>query len=496
MRPYLLNIVYCCVALVAAPWLLYQALTKGKYREGFAAKLLGLVPRRTGDRPCFWLHAVSLGEVKLLAPLLKEIDRRLPDWECVISTTTLTGYQQAKKDYAGRLVCYAPLDFSWAVRAALRRLRPDVLVLVELELWPNLVRAARAAGARVAVVNGRLSERSYRGYRRLRPFLRSLVRQLDLIAAQNEEYAARFRSLGAEPASVRVTGSIKFDGAESDRRNPATRRLARLAGIDEQDIVFLAGSTQEPEEAVALETYCQLCGEFPRLRLVLVPRHPERFEEVARLLDHSGLCWQRRSAFVAAGQVSAAEGNTSVAAGIALRSSPLAGEGPGVRGEPSPNTHHPSSLTPRILLVDAVGELRAWWGTAHIAFVGGSLGQRGGQNMIEPAAYGAAVCFGPNTRNFRDTVSLLLEGQAAVVVSDGTSLTAFVRQCLADREFAAVLGRRAQSLISANLGAARRTVDHLAQLAGCAPSDEPAGSAASPPNWHAGSTATNRARGI
>lgn len=451
MRPYLLNLVYFCVALIVSPWLLYQALTKGKYREGFAAKLLGLASRRAGDRPCFWLHAVSLGEVKLLAPLLKEIDRRLPEWECVISTTTLTGYQQAKKDYAGRLVFYAPLDFSWAVRAALRRIRPDVLVLAELELWPNLVYAARASGARIAVVNGRLSERSYRGYQRLLPFMRGLLRQLDLIAAQNEEYAARFRGLGADAAAVCVTGSIKFDGAESDRRNPATRRLARLASIDEGDIVFLAGSTQEPEEAAALETYRQLSERFPRLRLVLVPRHPERFAEVARLLDDSGLAWQRRSE--------------------------LAADGNGAPHAVGDTTGRESFDAPRILLVDAVGELRAWWGTAHIAFVGGSLGQRGGQNMIEPAAYGAAVCFGPNTRNFRDTVSLLLEGHAAIVVPDGAGLTSFVRQCLEEPRFAAELGLRAQTLVAANLGATRRTVDLLTVLTGAT------GSAVPPPKF-------------
>jgi 3-deoxy-D-manno-octulosonic-acid transferase len=444
MWPYLLNLTYLCVAVAASPWLVYQAITKGKYREGFAAKLLGLVPQRQGDRPCFWLHAVSVGEVNLLAPLLAEIERRLPDWECILSTTTMTGYELAKKKYAGRQVFYAPLDFSWSVKTALRRIRPDVLVLAELELWPNLIRSARRYGARVAVVNGRLSEHSFRGYRRLRPFMSPIMRQLDVVAAQNEEYAARFRALGAEAGRVHVTGSIKFDGAETDRGNPATRRLARLAGFDDGDIVFLAGSTQEPEEALALQAYRHLCQRYPRLRLVLVPRHPDRFDEVARLLDESGLPWQRRSELKAA--------------------APPIG-----------------ATNPRILLVDAVGELGAWWGTAQVAFVGGSLSQRGGQNMIEPAAYGEAVSFGPNTRNFRDMVSLLLEAQAAVVVQSGDELTAFVEHCLEAPEFAADLGRRAQSLVAGNLGATRRTVDLLAALTeDLAPSPLPPA-----PNWNA-----------
>ncbi|HUY88035.1 MAG TPA: 3-deoxy-D-manno-octulosonic acid transferase [Pirellulales bacterium] len=421
---YLLNAIYLALLALAAPWLFYKSLRQGKYREGFAVKFFGAVPQRTGDRPCVWLHAVSVGEVNLLATLLAEIARRRPGWECVISTTTITGYALARKKYAGYSVFYCPLDFSWAVRRAMRRVRPSCLVLAELELWPNLILAAREQGARVAVVNGRLSQRSHRGYRRLRPLVARLLRQIDLIAVQNEEYAERFLDLGASPAAARITGSMKFDGAQTDRRNPATRRLSALAGLAEDDVVFLAGSTQEPEEALALAAYRELVAEHPQLRLVLVPRHRERFDEVARLLDDSGLHWQRRSRLEVDGA-------------------------------------HPQA---RILLIDAIGELGAWWGAAEIAFVGGSLSRRGGQNMIEPAAYGAAVSFGPNTRNFRDIVGLLLAAEAAVVVEDGAELTAFVRRALIDRPFAAALGQRARELVASQLGATARTFDSLAPL--------------------------------
>lgn len=427
---YVLNLLYLLAALAASPWLAYQAFTKGKYRAGFAEKLLGLAPRREGDRPCFWLHAVSVGEVNLLEPLLAELERRLPNWECVITTTTMTGHAQAKKKYAGRQVCYAPLDFSWAVAAAMRRIRPDVLVLAELELWPNLIAEARRQDVEVAVVNGRLSDRSFRGYRRLKFFIGRVLGQIGLIAAQNDECAERFRLLGAMTARVHATGSMKFDGTETDRHNPATRRLMRLAGLQADDVVFLAGSTQAPEEALALAAFRELREKHPRLRLILVPRHPERFEEVARLLDESGLPWQRRSALLENG---------------------------------------PPDASCRILLVDAVGELRAWWGTAQIAFVGGSLGDRGGQNMLEPAAYGAAVCFGPNTWNFRQIVNLLLEAEAAVVIHNGEEMTSFARQALEDDEFAARLGQRGRDLVRRHLGATRRTVDLLARLAEPAP---------------------------
>ncbi|GAH85660.1 unnamed protein product, partial [marine sediment metagenome] len=247
------------------------------------------------DKACVWLHAVSVGEVNLLAMLIDEIARRKPDWQCVVSTTTMTGMALAKRKYPELSVFYCPLDFSWAVRTAARRIRPRALVLAELELWPNLVKAVRESGGRVAVINGRLSEHSFRGYRRVRPLAKRLLGKVDVVAVQDETYAERFRRLGARAEVVHVTGSMKYDGAETDRGNPTTRRLARLAGFADEDVVFLAGSTQEPEEAYCLTAYQALRRDWPRLRLVIVPRHPDRFEVVARLLEESDLVWQRRS---------------------------------------------------------------------------------------------------------------------------------------------------------------------------------------------------------
>ena len=426
--PYVLNLAYFAAILFALPWLLYQRLRHGKYREGWNAKFWGDVPRRNRDKRCVWLHAVSVGEVNLLEPILKRWERLHPDWDCVISTTTQTGYHLALKKYAPRSVFYCPLDFTWAVKPAIRNIRPDLLVLTELELWPNLVAAAKQHGAKVAVVNGRLSEKSYRGYRRIQWFVERVLGQIDLIAVQYEDYAERFLALGARRSAVQITGSIKFDGARTNRNAPEIERLAHLAGIDASDIVFLAGSTQDPEEAIALSVFERLSWEFPNLKLILVPRHPERFDEVASLLDRRGIPWKRRSKL------------------------PLA---------PSPQPLTPPAP---ILLVDAVGELGYWWGTAHIAFVGGSLTQRGGQNMIEPAAYGAAVSFGPNTWNFRDVVTLFLSQDAAIVVKNEAELEAFVRRCLTDATFANNLGRRAQQLVLQQQGAADRTIEMLNQL--------------------------------
>jgi 3-deoxy-D-manno-octulosonic-acid transferase len=389
---------------------------------------------------------VSVGEVNLLATLLAEIASERPDCECVISTTTATGYALAKKKYPHLTVFYCPWDFSWAVRRALGRIRPDMLVLAELELWPNLIRLSRAAGVKVAIVNGRLSDRSFRGYRRIRRLIHPLFERTDLIAAQNDEYAERFLALGAKPNSVQVTGSLKFDGAQTDRRNPQTQRLRALAGFAPDDIVFLAGSTQEPEESLALAAFRALSPSHPRLRLVLVPRHPERFAVVAALLDASRVRWQRRSNLPGA-MPTALRGHDS--------ESNMATRGSG---------HGTQYSAPRVLLVDAVGELGAWWGTAEIGFVGGSLSNRGGQNMIEPAAYGVATSFGPNTQNFRDIVAALLAEKAAVVVHNGDELTAFVGHALDDPEFTAELGQRARAFVASQLGATDRTLTHLLPL--------------------------------
>lgn len=454
---YLFNFAYLLLLAFVWPRLAWSAWRHGKYRAGWGAKLFGDVPARDSQRPCVWLHAVSVGEVNLLRPILSALEEALPDWEFVISTTTLSGYELARQKYAPRTVFYCPLDFSWAVRRALRRIRPEMLVLAELELWPNLIAEARRQGVRVAVVNGRLSERSHRGYRRVRPLIRRTLRQVDLIAVQNDEYRERFLDLGADESTVLVTGSVKFDGAQSDRDNPVTRRLAALADIRSDDLVFLAGSTQAPEERLAVEAFRELQATHPRLRLILVPRHPERFGEVAKLLDDSGLAWRRRS------QLERTSASATTTAGD-------------------------SHAATRILLVDTVGELGAWWGAAQLAFVGGSLGSRGGQNMIEPAAYGAAVSVGPNTKNFRDVVDLLRGSQALDVVRDGDELTAWLRRCLEDESYAIALGSRAQQVVQAQTGATSRTLAALLPLLGgpsrVTPAPAPA-AGPSPPRRHA-----------
>jgi 3-deoxy-D-manno-octulosonic-acid transferase len=418
-----LNAAYLTVLLLASPWILWSAWKHGKYRAGFSAKFLGQVPIRTSNRPCIWLHAVSVGEVNLLASTIGSLSRKRPDVECVISTTTKAGYELAVKKYADHTVFYCPLDFSWAVSRAMRRIRPQLLLLAELELWPNLIMAAKSQRLKVAIINGRLSDKSFRGYSRLRPLMSRVLRKIDMIATQNEETAERFKKLGAESSAVVSTGSLKFDGAQTDRNNHRTRELQELAKFAVDDLVFLAGSTQDPEEEMAVRIFQELVTVFPKLKLVLVPRHPQRFDEVATLLAKSDLDWVRRSELAS------------------------------VRGTPY-----------SVLLVDTVGELGAWWGLATVGFVGGSFGSRGGQNMLEPAAYGVATCFGPNTWNFRDIVAQLLKADGAEVVNSEAGFAAFVRRVLEDPTWASKLGERARELVLSQQGATKRTVDLLLPL--------------------------------
>ncbi|QEG36513.1 3-deoxy-D-manno-octulosonic acid transferase [Bythopirellula goksoeyrii] len=422
---WLLNAAYLGAIMLALPWLLWSAWRHGKYREGFAEKFWGNAPRRSCDQPCIWLHAVSVGEVNLLANLIRELADNRPNLELVISTTTKTGYELARQKYADHTVFYCPLDFSWAVKRALQRIRPDLLVLAELELWPQLITEAKKQGVQVAIVNGRLSDKSLSGYLRIRPLISRILAQVDMIAAQNAETGERFSRLGARAETVFTTGSLKFDGATTDRCNTRTTQLRKLAGLAEEDILLLAGSTQDPEEAMALRVYQDLKPDHPRLRLVIVPRHPQRFADVATLLEASSLPWIRRTQ---------------------LESSPY----------PLPRS--------TIILVDSIGELGAWWGLADIGFVGGSFGNRGGQNMLEPAAYGVATCFGPNTWNFREIVAQLLAAEGAEVVKDEQQLSAFVRRTLNEPEWAKNLGERARQLVLSQQGATKRTVQLLLPL--------------------------------
>ncbi len=478
-----LNLVYCGLLLLFSPVILFRAIWQGKYRQGWSEKFLGRVAVRTSTGPAIWLHAVSVGEVLILRTLLPPLRESLPGCEIWISTTTHTGHAVAIEKYPDCRVIYFPLDFTCAVRNALQRVRPSLVILVELELWPNFIREAAAQSIPLVLINGRMSEKSFRGYRRIRPLMMGLWKGFARIAVQTEEYRRRLIELGAPSDRLAVTGSTKYDGLETDRLNARTEVIRSGFGIREGETVFVAGSTQAPEESFAIETYLALREQHPALRLMLVPRHQERFEEVAALVESLGLPLMRRSAIKAASREGEAPAEPNASLGpLTPTLSPTAMSLPkaqsivGERGqnsEPRPATNAlslvpaPQELRPPgsrpVLLLDTLGELGAAWGLADVAFVGGSLTPRGGQNMIEPAAYAAAVLFGPNTGNFRQVVELLLGEQAARVVHAPEELTRVVSEFLENPSLARHLGETAQRLVLQQQGATARTVNLIVE---------------------------------
>ena len=423
--PWVLNLVYVLLCVAIAPLILYKRLRYGKYREGWNQKLFGNLPQRNSAKSCVWFHAVSVGEVLQLKSIVAELLEARSDCEIVISTTTSTGHAVAVEKFPDCLVCYFPLDFTWAVRRAMQRIRPSAIVLVELELWPNFIIQADRFGIPLALINGRMSEHSHRGYRRIRPLMSSLFKRFATIAVQNGTYASRLLDLGGLPHRLHVTGSVKYDHIETDRSNAKTELMREAFGIDRDQQVFIAGSTQSPEESLAIDAWLSAREEFPSLRLILVPRHKERFEEVAETVLARRLPLVRRS-------------------------------------QPAESSN--DSSIPPVILLDTLGELSACWGLADVAFVGGSLTNRGGQNMIEPAGYGAAVTFGPNTQNFQDVVSALLERNAATVVKDGDTLTETLIQLLRDTELRSSMGQSGQQFVLTQQGATAKTVDLITDL--------------------------------
>jgi 3-deoxy-D-manno-octulosonic-acid transferase len=457
--PWILNVAYLLLLMAASPVLLYRMLALRKYREGWKQKFLGRLPIRNvyknGNnvstaiaKKRLWLHAVSVGEVLQLQTVIEGIQEQRSDIEFVITTTTSTGLAVAKEKYPDHLVCYFPLDFSWAVRRAFECIRPDAVVLVELELWPNFILEAERIGTPLALINGRISAKSFRGYRRIRLLMNKLLGCFGMFSVQNETYKDRLVELGAPKDRIEVTGSIKFDRVQTDRHNSQTEELRRSFGLQEHERIFVAGSTQALEEAYALDTWLTLQRHHPELRLILVPRHKERFDQVAELVEGRGLQLVRRSRQMA----------------IGVASVPCSSQKTGrfSASEESVGLHR--SSIPPVLLLDTLGELSACWGLADIAFVGGSLSTRGGQNMIEPAAYGAAVLFGPNTWNFQDVVEMLVSENAARIVNDRNDLTATVRFLLENSNIAENHGRIARQLVLAQQGATVKTVDVICAL--------------------------------
>jgi 3-deoxy-D-manno-octulosonic-acid transferase len=412
-----LDAAYLTALGIASPWVAKRLLTSIKGRANLREKLTGDIALPAKTRPRVWFHGVSVGEIHLLRHVVTSFISRRPDCEVVVSASTETGLIEARNCFEN--VVPWPHDFSWSVRRALDSVQPDLLVLAESELWPGMLAAAQRRRIPTVVINGRLSPKSAKHWRAIGPLARMLFNQVDCFAVQTQEYADNLSRLGVPADRIVVTGSVKYDGVQTERANPQTHALADLFDIQPDDVIWVAGSTQAPEEEGCLRIYQDLVARHRGLRLILVPRQKDRFDEVADLLQRSNIPFVRRSAL-------------------------------------------PCPVSPgAIILVDTIGELRAVWGLADIAFVGGSLdGQRGGQNMIEPAAYGAAVTFGPHVWNFRATAEQLVGCGGALQVNDFAQLATTIEKLL-DQPIREQFGERAKAFVASQQGATERTLDLL-----------------------------------
>lgn len=424
---FVLDLLYLLAAVAYSPVVIYRVFRHNRYRTGWAERF-GRITRRNPDKKCIWLHAVSVGEVNAAKTIIEEIEKRFSDFEIVVSTTTDTGFARASSLLGGNHhVFYFPFDFSWVMRRAFGNIRPAVCLLMELEVWPNFVATAHRASVPVVVVNGRISDKSFAGYKRVRLFAKTVFSRIAVILAQTEEYAQRFRQIGAVAKNVVVTGSLKYDTAQIVDNVAGSEALAEQLGIG-GDRLWVVGATGPGEEKMILDVYSLLVKQdrFADLRLVIVPRKPERFDEVARMIEDAGFEFLRYSSI------------KDTDAG-------------------------PANKTP-VILGDTMGDLRKFYSLATIIFVGRSLVPMGGSDMMEAAALGKCTIFGPHAFNFRQTVDALLADDGAILAGDERELLQTIQKCLAEPDYAQAIAHRGREVIRKNQGATERSLEQIEKL--------------------------------
>ena len=422
---YLLYSFVTLLTLVAlSPYFVYQALRHNKY-VGSLGQRLGYLPvslNLDGDAS-IWVHAVSVGEVLAARSLISELRRRYPRLRLFLSTTTLAGQQLARRSVtAVDGVFYFPFDWTFTVRRTLNLVKPRLFVMIETEIWPNLLRECRRRGVRTVLVNGRISYRSFPRYQLIRPFFRRVLADVDRFCVQGEEAARRLAQLGADPARITVTGSLKFDSLDViPTPGRGRERVLRFFRMSPTRPVLVAGSTLKGEEEAIVRAFNRLRTSGSNALLVLAARHPERFAEVERLCRQEGLSTIRR-------------------------------------------TELPIDAEPRAdaVVLDTIGELAEVYQIATVVFVGGSLVRAGGHNILEPAVFGKPIVFGPHMENFAEIAETFLANDAAVQVRSGRELEAVILSLMGDTVRRARLGAAARALVEANRGAKDKTLEVIA----------------------------------
>ncbi len=426
----LYNILFTIFFVLASPYYFFRLWRRGNWTRGFGQRFGAYdakIKQAITNRQVLWMHAVSVGEVNVCTQLIRALEPRVPNLKIVVSTTTTTGMGELQKRLPSHITrIYYPIDRQPYVTRALASMRPKAIVLVEAEIWPNFLWRARELGTPLFLVNARLSERSFRGYRRWGFIFRDLFASFTAVGTQSEADAARLRELGVRPEAIHVVGSLKYDAAKLDEKRVLdVPGMLKKIGAPEKPLLLVCGSTHAGEEALVAEQYLRLRQRFPNLFLVIVPRHFERGKEAGRDLRERGVKFMFRSEITAGTQLQPGEVDC--------------------------------------LLVNTTGELKYFYEHATVIFVGKSMRGQGGQNPIEPGALGKPMVFGPHMQNFAEIVRSFVANKGAIQVQTETELEKAFADVLANPALREELGRNARKVVRENLGGIERTVDMIVQ---------------------------------
>lgn len=422
-------ILYDFIYLIFVIFYLPVFFLKKKKYPGFRMRL-GILPKDLNLESPIWIHAVSVGEAQAVRGLIEGLRVQYPGKKLVISTVTPTGNKIARSiAWQGDFVFYFPLDLSFIVKKVIARIKPSLFIIAETEIWPNIISYISASGIPIVLVNGRISDSSFRGYYCCKFILKPLLNKVNTFCMQTEQDAHRLIRLGVNPDKIKITGNVKFDLKDYSDSNsaslPAGRDLKNRLGIKEFEKILVCGSTHPREEEIILGVYIKLLQEFKGLRLIIAPRHPERSNEISGLIKKSGLQFQFFSSL---------------------------------------NPNLSSFKEEPVIIVDCVGQLLNFYAIADIVYIGGSLVKHGGQNILEPALFAKPILFGPHMFNFRNIADLFLKNRAALLVHNKSELQEKIKYLMTCNQAAAELGRQAKSLIGKNQGATQKTLEYIKLL--------------------------------
>jgi len=423
---FIYSFLYFIALILLLPYFIYREIKSPRYfknfwqRSGFLP--VSLNPQREAS---IWVHSVSVGETIGVKPIILQLRKRYPDLKIFLSTTTITGHSIAHNSrYPVDGLFYFPLDFSLICRRVLRLLNPHLLVLMEGEIWPNLLRQSKKRNVKVILINGRISPHSFKRYRAIRALFKNVLKKIDIFYMQSEEDARRIVEIGATKEKVFVSGNLKFDMADFSVSETKLKELKKTFSINKKDRVIIAGSTHQGEEEIILRAFKQIREEYPEIKLILAPRHPERCPQIEALIKQNQLTYIRRSQLF-----------------------PSSGE-----------------KDYSLFLLDTIGELSTIYSMGYIVFVGGSLVPNGGHNILEPAFSGKPVIFGKHMENFQLIASQFLKSKAGLQVSNGQELVECVRLLLRNHQIYEKMSQTARKLVEDNRGTTQKTMEAIEGL--------------------------------